>query len=250
MPLTAVAAQHNFMQKRAMPHSNPINPRRSFLSKLAIGAASLTFIGQPLRLSATPLADIAEPNPNPADPDAWFGQLKGKHRMIIDVPRPHDILPFAWPRIFLLTNTATGTPEKETNVVVVLRHEGIPYAFEDRIWAKYKLGEVFKIDDPKTKAAAIRNPFWQPLPGDYTVPGIGGVDIGINQLQSSGVLFCVCDVAMTVYSAAVAQGLQADPKEIKQEWMSGLLPGIQPVPSGIWAVGRAQEHGCTYCFAG
>jgi len=28
------------------------------------------------------------------------------------------------------------------------------------------------------------------------------------------------------------------------------LPGIQPVPSGVWAIGRAQEHGCAYCFAG
>jgi intracellular sulfur oxidation DsrE/DsrF family protein len=31
---------------------------------------------------------------------------------------------------------------------------------------------------------------------------------------------------------------------------AGLLPGIQIVPSGVWAVGRAQEHGCQYCFAG
>jgi len=29
-----------------------------------------------------------------------------------------------------------------------------------------------------------------------------------------------------------------------------LFPGIQVVPSGVMAVGRAQEHGCTYCFAG
>jgi intracellular sulfur oxidation DsrE/DsrF family protein len=233
-----------------MPHSNAINPRRSFLGKLAVGAAALTFLARPLRLSATPLSEVAPTDANPADPESWFGQLNGKHRMILDVPRPHEIFPFAWPRIFLMTNSATGTPEKETNVVVVLRHEGIPYAFEDRIWAKYKLGEFFKIDDPKTKAASIRNPFWQPMPGDYAVPGVGNVDIGINQLQSSGVLFCVCDVAMTVYSAAVAQGIQGDPKEIKQDWMSGLLPGIQPVPSGVWAVGRAQEHGCAYCFAG
>jgi len=22
------------------------------------------------------------------------------------------------------------------------------------------------------------------------------------------------------------------------------------VPAGIWAINRAQEHGCSYCFAG
>jgi intracellular sulfur oxidation DsrE/DsrF family protein len=213
---------------------------------MAAGAAALAVLNSPLHLTASPapfsLAQLS------ADPDAWFSQIKGKHRLLLDVPRPNELMPFAWPRVFLLTNAATGTPEKETNVVVVLRHEGIPFAFEDRIWEKYKFGEVFKINDPKTKAPSTRNPFWKPMPGDFTIPGLGRVDIGIDQLQASGVMFCVCDMAMTVYSAALAG--DANPADVKKDWMSGLLPGIQPVPSGVWAVGRAQEHGCSYCFAG
>ena len=39
-------------------------------------------------------------------------------------------------------------------------------------------------------------------------------------------------------------------EDVKKEWVSGLLPGIQVVPSGVWAIGRAQEKGCAYCFAG
>jgi intracellular sulfur oxidation DsrE/DsrF family protein len=76
------------------------------------------------------------------------------------------------------------------------------------------------------------------------------VKIGINELQDEGVLFGACDVALTVYSAVAAMGLKQDPAEIKKEWTAGLLPGVQAMPSGVWAVGRAQEHGCTYCFAG
>ena len=222
--------------------------RRKFLGTLAAGAAAIgvAAVANPLQLSATP----APTSFNADDPDAWFGQLKGKHRLVLDVVRPNDILPFAWPRVFLLTNIATGTPEKNNNVVVILRHEGIPYAFEDKIWAKYKFGEVFKINDPDTKAPATRNPFWKPKSGAFKVPGLGNVDIGIDQLQASGVLFCVCDVAMTVYSNALSQGTNVDPAEVKKEWLSALLPGVQPMPSGIWAVGRAQEHGCSYCFAG
>jgi hypothetical protein len=238
-----------FTGKSTMQHSPELNaptPRRNFLGKIAAGAATLAALSVPFPSAATPLAAMAPTDL--AGPDDWFAQLKGKHRMVLDVPRPNELMPFAWPRVFLLTNAATGTPEKETNVVVVLRHEGIPYAFENRIWEKYKLGEVFKITDPKTKAPAIRNPFWKPMTGDYAIPGIGNVDIGIDQLQSSGVLFCACDMAMTVYSAALANG--ADPATVKKEWVSGLLPGVQPMPSGIWAIGRAQEHGCTYCFAG
>jgi len=170
--------------------------------------------------------------------------------MIFDVTRPHEIFPFAWPKVFLLTNAGTGTAEKDCNAIVVLRHDGIAYAFEDKLWAKYKFGETFKADDPLTKAPAVRNPFWKPKPGDFKVPGIGNVAIGINELQESGVMFCVCDMAITVFTATIAQGMNLDAAALKKEWLAALLPGIQVVPSGVWAVGRAQEHGCAYCFAG
>jgi len=41
-----------------------------------------------------------------------------------------------------------------------------------------------------------------------------------------------------------------DAAAVKKEWLGAVLPNIQVVPSGVWALGRAQEHGCTYCFAG
>jgi intracellular sulfur oxidation DsrE/DsrF family protein len=157
-----------------------------------------------------------------------------------------------------MTNEATGTPSKENTVVVILRHNAIPYAFEDRLWAKYNFGEVFKASEigPAFKAAdyktaaSVRNPFWKPKMGDFQVPGIGSVAIGINDLQEQGVMFCVCNAAITVYSTAISQGMNMSPEEVKKDWLAGLLPGIQVVPSGVWAVGRAQEHGCAYCFAG
>jgi hypothetical protein len=63
-------------------------------------------------------------------------------------------------------------------------------------------------------------------------------------------MFGVCNAAMTVYSAVVAANMKQDPAVVKKDWESGLLPGIQQLPSGVWAIGRAQEHGCAYCFAG
>jgi intracellular sulfur oxidation DsrE/DsrF family protein len=132
-----------------------------------------------------------------------------------------------------------------------LRHTAIPYAFENTMWEKYKFGEVFKAMDPAaTDKPSLRNPFWKPASGAFTVPGIGEVKIGINELQASGVLFCVCSAAITVYSAALASSSNKNAEEIKNDWMSGLIPGIQPVPSGVWALGRAQEKGCAYIFAG
>lgn len=223
--------------------------RRGFLGTLATGAAALgaATLAAPLSLTANTLQKNAG---GLADADAWFNQIKGKHRIVYDVPEGNGIFPFAWPRVFLLTNAATGTPEKECSVVVILRHNAIGYAMKDELWTKYKLGEVFHLPDPATNQPSTRNPFWQPKAGAFQVPGIGAIQIGINELQESGVMFCVCDAALTVYSAAVAQGAGLNAADVKKDWVAGLLPGIQIVPSGVWAVGRAQEHGCAYCFAG
>jgi intracellular sulfur oxidation DsrE/DsrF family protein len=232
------------MKKNDQPQ---VSQRRDFLKQFATGAAVLGagMLAAPLPLSA---ADIS--SPDVSDADAWFNKVKGKHRMVFDVTEPHEIFPFAWPKIFLVTNGITGTAENDCGVVVILRHSAIPYAMGNQLWDKYKFGEMFKINDGATKAPATQNPFWQPKPGTYKVPGIGEVQIGINELQANGVMFCACNMAITVYSAVVAEKTKQDPETVKKEWLAGLLPGVQPVPSGVWAVGRAQEHGCSYCFVG
>src|SRR4029078_3762313 len=112
-----------------------------------------------------------------------------------------------------------------------------------------KLGPGFMAADAAT-AAQHRNPFWNAKMGDFAVPGIGPVPIGINQLQESGVMFCVCNAAMTVFSAVVAMKMNMKAEDVMNDWKANLIPGIQIVPSGVWAVGRAQEHGCKYIFAG
>ncbi len=231
-------------------HEKEQTSRRGFLGSVATGAAVMglaTFTSPLQKLNATP-GPFA--NDNPGDPDQWFKKINGKHRIVFDVTKPNGVLPFAWPRVFLMTNAATGTPEKESSVVVIMRHDGIPYAFEDRIWSKYNFGTMFKIDDNATKKPATSNPFWKPAKGTYKIPGIGEVQIGVNELQDSGVMFCVCNAAMTVYSAVAADMMKMKAEDVKKDWESGLLPGVQIVPSGVWAVGRAQEHGCKYCFAG
>jgi hypothetical protein len=222
--------------------------RRKFLGKLTAGAATLGMAGL-LAPFQQLQAENASPNGS-SDPDDWFKSMKGKHRIVFDVIRPSGLFPFAWPKVFLMTNQATGSPATDCNVVVVLRHDGIPYAFNSEAWAKYNFGEVFKADDPTTKKPSTRNPFWKPAKGDFSIPGVGPVEIGINELQDNGVMFCVCDVAMTVYSNVIGQAMKMDPVEIKKDWMASLLPGIQVMPSGVWALGRAQEHGCSYCPVG
>jgi intracellular sulfur oxidation DsrE/DsrF family protein len=230
-----------------------ISPRRKFLGSLAAGAAAIGLSSIPAALQASPLpATKNEYSTPPGDADAWFDQIKGKHRVVFDATAPregHDlVMPFAWPKVFLLTNAATGTPEKENSVVVVLRHNAIPFAMEDRLWKKYRFGEFFKINDPNNQKPSERNMFWKPNPA-FEIPGIGPVPIGINELQESGVMFCVCNMAISVLSAVAADAMKMNPEDVKKDWLSGILPGVQVVPSGVWAVGRAQEHKCAYIGA-
>src|SRR5437016_546858 len=117
--------------------TNNSSSRRDFLGKLATGAAALGTV-----TLATPLQLAAEPDyaaHDFVDSEEWFNKIKGKHRIVFDATQPHEMMPFAWPKVFLLTNAATGTPEKDCSVVVVLRHEAIPYALQDNLWEKYKL---------------------------------------------------------------------------------------------------------------
>ena len=223
--------------------------RRNFLGTLATGAAAvgLTTIAPSLNAFA---ADTHFDNKIYGDPEEIFKKITGKHRIVFDSPHPHEIYPFAWPRVFLLTNEATGSPNKDCSVMVVLRHSSIGYAMEDRLWEKYSLGKMFEANDPETKQPATRNPFWKPKAGAYKVPGVGELLIGVNQLQENGVLFVVCAAAINVYSAIAAQAMNLKHEDVKNDFTSGLLPGIQPVPSGVWALGRAQEKGCGYIFAG
>jgi len=230
------------------------SPRRKFLGVVATGAAAIglsTFVPTAIAKAGAP-ATLQDHYSDPNDPDEWFNKVKGKHRMVLDVVQPKEgheaILPFAWPKVFLLTNASTGTPENDCTVVVVLRHNSIPYALEDRLWSKYKLGEAFNIKDDTTSAASLRNRFWKPNPG-YSVPGFGPVPIGINELQESGVMFCVCAMALKVNSALVAEKMGLKQEEVMNDWLSGVLPGIQVMPSGLWALGRAQEHQCAYIKA-
>ena len=236
--------------------------RRGFLGMLATGAAAigLSSLAAPLSANAQD-KKTAKPAPSAApksEADVWFDKVKGRHRVVYDCIRPNGIFPFAWPLVFLMTNEATGSPASDCGVVVILRHDAIPYAFKDAMWSKYNFAEMFEAAEigPSFQAAdaatavKTRNPFYQVKEGDFKVPGFGSIDIGIPSLQAKGVMFCVCHAAMTVYSnvAAGKMGMTAD--AVMKEWTENLIPGIQVVPSGVWAAGRAQEHKCAYIYAG
>ena len=212
-------------------------PRRGFIGRMAaaamgFGAASLAV---PEHASAAPAARSANPQL-----EAWFGKLKGKHRVVFDATGANEGMPAVWPRIYL--NTMAGTyPGEEASAMVILRHHGLALALSDAIWAKYPIGVMFDIKSGNAPATA--NPF-------ATITGLPIPGLGVVELLKSGVLFGACDVALTVYSSGAAAKMNMDAAAVKKEWIAGLFPGIQVVPSGVFGVARAQEFEARYIFAG
>ncbi len=225
-------------------NSNSKNPRRKFLEKLAAGAG--TTLAIPALLASITTEASAEVKVSANEGDDWFKRVKGKHRIVYDATEPHNGFPVIWSWVFYKSNNETGSPDSDLTAVVVLRHHGICLAMEDRIWEKYKFGEMFKVTDGETNAPALKNPYNVP-----TDPRMVAAKMdGIKNLTTRGVMFCVCDMALTVMSGAAAKTMNMSPVEVKKDWVSGLLPGMQLVPSGVWAIGRAQENKCAYCYAG
>jgi intracellular sulfur oxidation DsrE/DsrF family protein len=216
--------------------------RRGFLGTLgAAAAAGLAFLS-PVKLhGSTP----AKGGPlHAADPafEAWLNKMAGKHKMCFDAPEPNGGMAVVWPRVWLNGNNDNyATKDADNTAVIILRHAAIPIAMKDELWAKYKFGEVFGIKEGDM--AATRNIFAKQLP--LPLPGTG-----LEPLLAAGAQVGVCNVALTVYSGMIAQKMGMDAAAVKAEWVAGLVPGVQVVPSGVLAVARSQEKGCAYCFAG
>src|SRR2546423_13620565 len=111
----------------------------------------------------------------------------------------------------------------------------------DALWAKYNLGEMFSIKDGD--APAKRNPY-------ATITGLPISGLGIAELLKSGVLVGACDVALTIYSSGAAKKMGLAPEAVKKEWIAGLLPGVQGVPSGGLGGAPSQGVGRGELFAG
>ena len=216
--------------------------RRGFLGTLAASTAAGLVSLTPLSLEAATKTRRTPENAADAVFETWLNRITGKHKMLFDAPEVNSGMPVVWPRVWLNGNNENyGTKDTDNSAVIVLRHAAIPIAMQDAVWAKYKLGEMFNIKDGD--AAATRNVFAKQMP--LPLPGTGA-----EQLLASGAQIGVCNVAMTIYSGVAAQKMGMDAAAVKSEWVAGLIPGVQVVPSGVLAVARAQEKGCSYCFAG
>ena len=221
-----------------MPQSIVGTPRRGFLGGIAAGAGAL-LMGR-LSTANAELASLGEP----PMADEWIAKITGKYRQVFDCVSANDGFGAAFPLNFIdSTKEALKVTNKDITPVCVFRHFAMPLMANDSIWAKYKVGELLNVKDPKTNAFATRNIFRDNIP---LHPGITYEKL----MSEHGVVLVACNMALTVVSGMLAPKAGVTPDKAKQEWTAGLIPGVSLAASGVYAVNRAQTAGCTYCHGG
>lgn len=210
------------------------SPRRSFLQRLAAGSAAFLAGGWSPALAAPPAAPD----------DAWLARIRGKHRQVFDCTSPNDgfgpMFALTW---LETTKDALHVGDDDITAVVSLRHLAMPLALNDEAWAKYRLGELLKVADAQTNAPAVRNVFHENI---LLHPGLSYKQLAADRR----VVMTACGKALSVLSGMAGQRVGVSADQALREWTDAVIPGVTVVPSGVYAVHRAQQSGCTYCAGG
>ena len=127
-------------------------------------------------------------------------------------------------------------------MVIIMRQLGQVMAFNDDLWERYAIGEERKVNDPLTKQPARRNPWAKAQPGepDWAVAS------KLDTLRSRGAIFLVCNRASMNWAQGAAERTKKDLEQVQNEVRNGLVPGAVLMPTGVFALVRAQNAGCAY----
>jgi intracellular sulfur oxidation DsrE/DsrF family protein len=233
-----------------MQRSNDRLPsaRRSFLSRLGSG-----FVAVGAALGAQPATALAQApasggvwHPARHAEDEWFDKIQGKHRTLLDAVSAHGVgeaLHFA-SNIFTTSKSGYGLESGEVAIVVCLRHGATAFAFNDAMWTKFgeHMSAQTKFTDPKTQAAPTKNL--------YNSAEFRRGDATFDSLIKLGVHFAVCDKSTQGLASTLARKTEGKADAVYNELIANVIGNGHMVPSGIVAVGHAQERGYAYAYCG
>lgn len=216
--------------------------RRQFLGTLA--AASLGASVTPLAASANEISETTSMQQPPEKWDlTWLDKLNGKHKQVFDMGVLNgDFSPFLPIRNWYSAHRDVfGMESPQLSAIAGVHGSSFPANALDAMWAKYPIGELWKINDPKTGKPATRNLFADPSPTST------GYDYSVPVLQRRGLTVWQCNNALLGASARIASAVKAQATDVYKELRgSGLLPGVIVVPAHVMLIGLAQDHGFRY----
>ncbi len=147
---------------------------------------------------------------------------------------------------------ALGAAPGDAHAVIVVRHAAVVLAFNDAMWSKYELGKERKVKDDSTGKWAVRNPYASATarPADDDQPprpsGPNRPADNLGWFAQNGHTLLACDLATRGMSSILAKKVKREQRAVYEELKANLIPGVILQPSGIYAVHRAQEAGCTF----
>jgi intracellular sulfur oxidation DsrE/DsrF family protein len=219
--------------------------RRDFLRQLTLATAAVGggAIVSPLGAEELSRAGDRLGLVNAAWDMSWVDQLqRAQYKAVFDSPALAD---------GAALDLASGIQDNFKEVygsddgvrmVVVMRQLGQVMAFNDDLWNRYGIGEERKVNDPLTKQPARRNPYLKVLPGepDWAVAS------KLETLHARGAIFLVCNRASMNWAAGAAERTKKDVEQVRNDVRNGLVPGATLMPTGVFALLRAQNAGCAY----
>jgi intracellular sulfur oxidation DsrE/DsrF family protein len=146
-----------------------------------------------------------------------------------------------------------GIPYEKIKIVAAIRSKATVMNFNDAMWEKYQIGAWLKVDDPKTKKPAVRNPFYASeygSPAKYPSANPNDEksfeeDGSIQALQQRGMQLLACHMAVGAMAEGAVKRLKlAVTKDaVTDELQKNLLPGVIVVPSMVSAIPMLQTKG-------
>jgi hypothetical protein len=211
---------------------------------MALAAASA--VAGPAALGAA-----AVPRRSGQGPDGWLDGLTGAHRCFFDAPLHGDGLPQI--HVFNYINTyrqAYGAKPADVNAVFSCYGAPgpatMPLAWNDAMWARYRVGELIGLVDPATKAPLTRNAFWNPRAGDPVLFGGALAMAGLANLVQMGTTVLMCNNAFTAWVGWMASQGRGDAASIEKDIRANLMPGVVTIPAMVIAIEKAQGRGIAY----
>jgi hypothetical protein len=230
-------------------HRNATVVRRSFLSRIAAGAAAASAALAGGRAVAAQTPTPAGWQPARHAEDDWFDQTTARHRFFMDTTTPEafgQALFFAR-NVFSANASGYGLTDADVAQIICVRHQSTSFAFTDEMWAKY--GSALSVRagdfvDPKTKQVPTTNLYRASGFGD-ALPNTG---VTIDAMARRGLRLAVCALATRATAQLIAQRGGGTADAVFKELTEHLVPNSHMVPAGIVAVNRAQERGYTFSY--
>jgi len=209
-----------------------MSSRRSFLSRLGIGASTIGAafgFGSPSAQAQSGSESRFQPARHTQDD--WFDEIPGKHRCFWDTTTAEelaDAIQFAG-NYFTGSRNGYALEPGDLALVIGMRHQAAPFAFTEAMWSKHGvvLSKRAKFVDPKTSQPTMTNPR----------------QTSLLNLAKRGVRFTVCDLSTHAIAGLIADSIGAKADEVYPQLIANRVDNARQVPAGIVALNRAQERG-------